>query len=90
MNTKITFNSKTSPYATTDKECNLLFIRCYETYCNDILKARGYIYLNTIYELFGVKWNPEWENLCMLYKPDVTLRVAIRCVNEDGFDFDII
>lgn len=87
---QFTFNSKTSAYADRHSEVNLMFIRQQEVYFNDILRVRGYIYLNTIYEMLGVKWDPEWENLCLLYKPNASLKFGIRCANEDGFDIDII
>lgn len=86
---KITFNSKTSPYAMTDAKYNEMFIRQRENFFNDVLKVRGYIYPNTIYEMLGIKWNPIWNNPCLLYNPCAKLRLVIRDVNEDGFDIDI-
>lgn len=86
----ITFNSKTSPYATKDVKYNQMFILQQERFINDMLKVRGYIYLNTIYELLGIKWNIEWENFCLQYVPGAYIRFGIRCANEDGFDIDII
>lgn len=88
--TTITFNSKTSAYGETNSETNLEIIRHNERYLTELLKAHGYVYLSTIYELLGVKWNPEWENLCLLYKPNAKVTLAIRCVNGDGFDIDIL
>lgn len=86
-----TFNSKTSPAARpNDAEANLLFLRCQERYLTDLLRARGYIYHSTIYETLGIKWDPEWENLCLLWKDGAEVKLAIRGVNEDGFDVDII
>lgn len=85
----ITFNSKTSPYATKDAKCNQMFILQQERFINDMLKVRGYIYLNTIYELLGIKWDIEWENLCLRYEPGAYIRFAVRGANEDGFDIDI-
>lgn len=91
MKTQFTFNSKTSPYATTDVEFNQMFIRRQENFFNDVLKVRGYIYLNTIYEMLGIKWDPDWNNLCLRYEPyEAKLRFAVRAVNEDGFDIDIL
>ena len=91
MNTQFTFNSKTSPAAQPNNaEANLLFLRYQERYLNDLVKVRGYIYQNTIYEALGVKWDPEWENLCLLWKDNSEVKLAIRGVNEDGFDIDII
>ena len=87
----LTFNSKTSAYASTKSEENLLFIRCQENYFNSVLRVRGYLYMNTIYEMLGVEWNTDFENFCIMYKPNNTsLKLAIRCVNEDGYDIDIL
>lgn len=86
---KITFNSETSPYATKDEKFNHMFIRQQEMYFNEILKVRGYIYMNTIYEMLGIRWNILWDNLCLKYEPDEELKLSIRCINGDGFDITI-
>lgn len=90
MNTRITYNSKTCPNALTDRDYNRVLIAQQELYLNNLLKVRGYMYLSTIYESLGVKWDPEWENLCLLYKPGARITLAIAGVNGDGFDIDII
>ena len=87
---KFTFNSKTSPYAMTEVEFNQIFIQQQENYFNDVLKVRGYVYLNTIYEMLGIKWDPDWYNPCLRYNPCAKLKLAVRAVNEDGFDIDIV
>ena len=28
------------------------------------IECRGYIYLNQVYEHIGMKWNPDYENIC--------------------------
>ena len=28
------------------------------------IECRGYIYLNRLYEGLGMKWNPDYENVC--------------------------
>ena len=34
---------------------NLMFLKCQETYANNILQARGHIFLNEVYEMLGLK-----------------------------------
>lgn len=62
------FNQDTSCYAELDEMVNRIFVRTQETYLNDVLKARGYVYLNQIYEVLGLVWDPERENRCYIYK----------------------
>jgi hypothetical protein len=35
-------------------------------YINEVLEVRRYLYLSSIYEQLGAKWNPEWKNICYL------------------------
>ncbi len=65
---KVSINPEESIYAEKDDERNLMMIRYTELNVNDYFKKRGYMYISTIYELLGVRWNPEWENLCRIYK----------------------
>ena len=65
---KITFDQKTSAYASKDFESNLMFIRINEHHFNDLLKIRGYVYINSIYESLGIKWDPKWDNVCYIYE----------------------
>ena len=54
-------------YWMNDRKCNLLFIVTKEQYFNDLLRHRGYIYLNEICDGLGVGWNPMNENTCIKY-----------------------
>lgn len=62
------FNQDTSCYAELDEMVNRIFVRTQEDYLNDVLKARGYVYMNQIYEVLGFAWDPERENRCYIYK----------------------
>lgn len=35
-------------------------------YFNEVLEYRRYLYLSSIYEHIGAKWNPDWKNICYL------------------------
>lgn len=49
-------------------EVTITYLRLQRDYLNNLLIARGYLYLNEIYEALGAKWNPDDENVC--YRSD--------------------
>ncbi len=48
------FFDSSSPYWDKDPEYNLMFLKAEQNYANDRLKARGYVYLNEVYERLGI------------------------------------
>ena len=91
MKTSFTFNEKTSAYAYDDVDYNRAYVKLQETDINMILRHRGYMYLNQIYEAFGVEWNYKWKNILYTYKPDGRqIELIIVGRNENGFDIDIL
>ena len=82
---EIAFNQHTSFYAVpNNKEHNLMYVRCQEDYVNDLLKHRGYVYMNEIYTLFGIMWDPKRENPCCIYDGNNYIKFGIQDV-DDGF-----
>ena len=56
---------KNCAYWSNDNKMNELFLNCQTDYIRDLVKHRGYIYLNQIYEILGAKWEPRYENHCI-------------------------
>lgn len=42
------------------------FLRVRGNHLKNLLKCRGYLYLNQIHEKFGIWWDPSWENILYL------------------------
>lgn len=49
------FFDEASPYWEKSPELNRLFVQCQQGYANDILLARGHVFLNEVYDLFGIE-----------------------------------
>lgn len=53
-----------------DAEWNLMFLRQQEVYANDLLKVRGFIFLNEIYEMLGLPRSKAGQIVGWVYNLD--------------------
>ena len=49
------FFDEVSPNWTRTPEYNFLFVRCQQNYANDLLHARGHLFLNEVYDMLGLE-----------------------------------
>ena len=57
-----------NPYFDLDPMWNFTFLRAKERYFNGLLKSRGYVLLNEVYEALGFKKVDEFENIGWIYR----------------------
>ena len=49
------FFDEGSPYWEKNAELNRLFVQCQQNYANNILQSRGHVFLNEVYDMFGIE-----------------------------------
>lgn len=54
-----------SPKWLNDARCNEYYLSHIEDCINGTIRHKGYIYLNQIYDILGVEWNPDDVNRCV-------------------------
>lgn len=59
-----------SPYWDKDPETNLTFLKIEQNYANDMLKARGYVFLNDIYRRLGIQETKAGQVVGWIYDKD--------------------
>lgn len=52
-------------------------------YLQELLKYRGYLYLNQIYETLGIEWDPEKVNIC--YRLESGVKIDMQ--PGQGFEY---
>lgn len=61
---------ETNPAWEKDSEFNLYFLKAQQGYANDLLKSRGYLFLNEVYEMLGFPITKAGQVVGWLYRPD--------------------
>lgn len=59
-----------NPNWQTSNEYNLMFLKAQQNYANDKLKAKGYLYLNEVYEMLGLPISKEGQIVGWIYNED--------------------
>lgn len=49
------FFDEYSPNWQKDPELNRIFVQCQQSYANDLLRARGHLFLNEVYDMLGIE-----------------------------------
>ena len=80
---------KNSVYWEKEYEFNKLFVRSQQMYIQDLDKMKGYIYLSTIYDMFGLMWDPYKENICWILERDGELELSILLLDSSCNEIDI-
>ena len=55
-----------------DAEMNLMFLRSQQNYANDLLRIRGYVFLNDIYDMLGIERTRAGQIVGWVYDPKRT------------------
>ena len=71
-------------YWTDNFEYNKIFLTHQAKYLKTRLANRGYLYLNEVYECFGLNWDPDHSNLC--YREEL----SIEFIHLEDADYLIV
>lgn len=53
-----------------DAELNRIWVQCQQNYLNDLLRTRGYVFLNEAYEALGIEWSSPGQAVGWLLNSD--------------------
>ena len=71
------FFDEASPYWQSDPEYNLVFLKAQQQYANDLLRAKGRLFLNDVYDMLGIEKTKAGQIVGWVYDP----------VNPNGDNF---
>lgn len=61
------FFEESCPAWTKDPNYNLLFLRKQQDFANELLKSRGHVFLNEVYDMLGIQRTPEGQAFGWVY-----------------------
>ncbi len=64
------FFDDASPEWKKDHEYNMMFLRAQQSYANDLLRSRGHIFLNEVYDMLGIRRTEAGQAVGWLYNED--------------------
>lgn len=76
------FFDEASPYWQNDPEYNLMFLKSQQQYANDLLKSRGRLFLNEVYDMLGIDRTKAGQVVGWVYDP-------VNPVGDNFVDFGI-
>ena len=76
------FFDEASPYWQKDPEYNFMFLKSQQQYANDLLKARGRLFLNEVYEMLGIDKSKAGQIVGWVYDP-------VNPIGDNFVDFGI-
>ena len=76
------FFDEASPYWQKDPEYNLMFLKAQQQYANDLLKSRGRLFLNEVYEMLGIDKSKAGQIVGWVYDP-------VNPIGDNFVDFGI-
>lgn len=53
-----------------DSEMNLMFLRAQQNYANDLLRTRGHLFLNEVYDMLGIQHTKAGQVVGWVYDPE--------------------
>ena len=79
-----------SPYWEKNFEFNKAFVKSQLMYVRDFYLAKGYVYLEYIYNALGIKWDPHNKNTCWILNRDGELKMSINHSDRRKIIIDIL
>ena len=64
------FFDAASPYWQNDPEYNLMFLKAQQQYANDLLRAKGRLFLNEVYDMLGLERTKAGQVVGWVYNPE--------------------